>query len=129
MAKEQAPVELSWMVRLPEGETTTWFFQEVEKRFNVKMVANGIDPNDAEKRDIMIAAGEHPTAFNVGGVRKNWEDGFSKALPVDMIRKYMPNYSKLLDERYPLGWLLDKNPENENEYIALQGISATVDDL
>ena len=75
----------------------------------------------------MLAAGEFPDCgFVSEEPKKVYNEGVTRGIPKKMIRKYMPGYSKMLDER-PLGWLMNINPDNENEYLAILGISEDAD--
>ena len=42
-------MEITWMMRVKSGEETTWFIQELEDKFNVTILPNGIAKDDREK--------------------------------------------------------------------------------
>jgi hypothetical protein len=126
----EAAMPISWLIRIESGEDTTWYIDEVEKRFNVDIIPNGVSTQDREKLNVLIAAGDFPEA---GGPQlkpaiRYYNDGVIRAIPKDMIRTYAPNYTKLLDSN-PQGWLLDPNPDNENEGLGIQGTAENVDFL
>ena len=125
-----APMEITWLIRIESGEETTWYIDQVEEKFNVDIVPNGVSTQDREKLNVLIAAGDFPDA---GGPQlkpaiRYYNDGVLRSIPKDMIRKYAPNYTKLLDT-HAQGWLLDPNPDNENEVLGIQGLAENVDFL
>jgi len=127
------PMTISWMGRgsyianYVEGKES-WFTEQLEAKFNVDIKWNGIDPNDGEKVTVMLAAGEFPDAGNPwGDAYKHFDDGVSRAINEDMIRKYAPNYTRIMEKEYPLGWLMYRNKYNPKEFISIQGISTNTD--
>ena len=119
----------TWMTRLREarpGETTTWFYQEVERRFNVRIVPNGIHSGDGESAQLMMAAGDFPDCgVPPGSVLQHYRDGLIRGIPLDMIREYAPAYVNGLNDA-PMGWLLDRNPDDPEECLAVQSIYGNV---
>ena len=112
---------ITWMSNFE----SPWALEEASRLFNVNIVTNGIDINDRPRREIMIAAQEWPdcgpSAINV---LDGYNQGVHKALPIAALRKYAPNYAALMDQ-YAIGWLVNKNPENDEEVLAINGISLT----
>ena len=129
-ATEKAPMSITWLMRIASGEDTTWYLDEIEKRFNVDIQPNGVDTSEREKLSILIAAGDFPDA---GGPQmppavRYFNDGVIRSIPKSMIRSYAPDYAKFLDAN-PQGWLLDLNPENSDEVLGIQGTAENVDFL
>ncbi len=122
--KESGPMEITWLAQYSEGETTSWFIEEVNKKFNVSIKLNGIAPNQADQINIMLAAGEMPdTAFMMAqDPKKLYNEGVTRGIPLAAIRKNMPNYTKMLDSKYPVGWLMNVNPSNKDERLALTSL-------
>ena len=125
-AAEEKVTEISWLIRAKSGEDTTWCINEVNKKFNVKIVPNGIDTNDGEKVSVMLAAGEFPDAGYIHNAIELYQQGVLRGIPVDMIRKYAPNYTRRLDQDHPEGWLMFKLPDNEKERLGILGIGGNV---
>ena len=111
---------ITWMSKDPDA----WAFEAYEEKFGVNIESNGIFVNDSEKVNVMLAAGEFP---DVGPLwdppLRLWEDGVTRTIPFDAIRDNAPKYSSLLD-RYPLGWLANRHPDEDEEFLALSGITA-----
>ena len=121
-------MEITWMMRPQFGSETTWFIGELEEKLGVKIIPNGVSPNDSEKVPIMLSAGEFPDAGYVHSLPKElYREGVIRGIPKGMIRQHMPSYSRMLDTEYPIGWSLDTNPDNENEVLTIQGVQAFTD--
>lgn len=120
----EGPMEITWLMQLNQGETTTWFIEELNKKFNVKIKPNGISPQNNDPINVMLAAGEMPdTAFMMAqDPKKLYSEGVIRGIPVALIRKNMPNYTKTLDSKYPTGWLMNVNPDNKDERLALTSL-------
>lgn len=114
---------ITWMCQYEEA----WAFDMLEEKFNVEIVPNGIYVNDSERVSVMLAAGEFP---DFGPLWENaieiWEDGVTRSIPKDMIRTYAPDLAKAYDQ-YSEGWIANSNPDNEDELLAINGVSATTD--
>ena len=52
-----------------------------------------------------------------------YQDGVARSIPKAWIREYAPNIAKLYDD-YPLAWNTWENPDNPEELLAINGISA-----
>ena len=127
-AASEAPIEITWLARLESGHETSWAFDEIERRFNARIIPIGIDTNDGEKVGVMLASGEFPDVGSVFADRIQLHyEGVTRAIPKEMIRQFAPNYTRRLDEDYPLGWLAARNPDNHDEYLGLLGIRDNVD--
>ena len=64
-AASEAPIEITWLARLESGHETSWAFDEIERRFNARIIPIGIDTNDGEKVGVMLASGEFPDVGSV----------------------------------------------------------------
>jgi hypothetical protein len=122
-------IEIDWLLpELAEGEETPWLREVIERQFNVAITPVWMDSFDFLLNDIPIYSpthysyglsdvyqAEHPLEIlpDCGILRANAFDayklGWSRAVPKEMIRTYMPGYSQLLDEKYPWGWTLMSN--------------------
>lgn len=119
-AGQKPLMEISWMYQEKEK---TWTWEQIEKKFNVKLTTSGFEANETEKVNLMLASGEATDVLCVwDDSLKLFNDGITRTIPKDFIKKYMPNYTKVYDAN-PMSWLLDKNPKNENEYLNLQSYS------
>ena len=114
---------INWMAQFEDS----WVYDHVEEMFNVDIVPNGIYVNDAERVSVMLAAGEFP---DCGPLWENaleiYEDGVTRSLPKAMIRDYAPDIAKAYDQ-YSEGWIANTNPKNDDELLAINGVSATTD--
>lgn len=110
---------ITWMCRWEDP----WAMEYASELFGVNIVSNGVYINDRERREIMIAAEEWP---DCGPATLNVLDGYNqgvfRSIPIDMLREYAPEYVKLMD-RYPIGWLTNRNPDNEDEVLAINGVA------
>ena len=122
-ASLEEKLTITWEGRIASGEDSTYAIDMVEDKFNVDIQPNGLGANDgAEKVDLMIATGEFPDVGNYWVDKwQLYDDGIIRSFPYDMIRKYMPNYSKYFDENNPIGWLLNRDPDDEDKTITILG--------
>jgi len=118
-----APTEVSYEIRIKSGEETTWMIQEIEKRFNVRIKPIGIDANDTEKVAAMMATGDVPDVIVQGDWYQMYKDGLTRSIPQEMVKKYMPNFTKRVNESYPTAWLTFRVQGSKDQYVALTGIS------
>lgn len=117
------PVKITWMSQYPDS----WFFSVLEEKFNVEIESNGIYVNDSERVEVMLATGEFPDVGPLGGDAISlYQEGITRPIPKEMIRRYAPEYTKIMDQ-YPLGWITNQNPENEDELLCFNGISENSD--
>jgi putative aldouronate transport system substrate-binding protein len=113
----------SWV----DGEKS-WFIQQLEDRFSVDIRLNGIDSNDGDKVTAMLAAGEFPDCGNPWvDPYQGYGQGLSRAIPEEMVRFYAPNYSRVMERDYPIGWLMYRNRANPQEFLSIQGIATSTD--
>jgi hypothetical protein len=114
---QQEMMTITWMSRFADSAGE----QHLEKIFGVNIESNGVwARHEKEKEEIMLATGQLPDAFPIGQLDQLMADGYIRSIPIAMIRANMPIYTKLMDQR-PLGWLLNRNPENPAEMMMING--------
>ena len=52
-----------------------------------------------------------------------YDEGLTRTIPKDALRTSMPGYTKIMDERYTMGWLLNLAPGSDDEYVTINGVS------
>ncbi len=104
-AAGDAPMEVSFLMEIRSGE------------------------GDKEKASLLLATGECPDLFCPGDPYDNLAQGLTRTIPVEMIHEHAPQYTKLLDDFYPVGWLLGRSPDDPDEYVALHMIGENADTL
>jgi hypothetical protein len=124
-----APMEISFLMEIRSGEESTWFLDQVEERFNVRIVPNGVYHGDKEKVSLLLATGECPDLFCPIDPFDGLAQGLTRTIPVEMIQEHAPQYTALLDDFYPIGWLLGQSPDDPTEYVALHMIGENADTL
>ncbi|MDF2648720.1 MAG: hypothetical protein K0Q73_4525 [Paenibacillus sp.] len=103
------PVEFSWMSGYVPG-TDTVVQKYLEQKYNVKIKPIGIDrANWQQQVNIKLASGEKPDFFGTvdggfGDFLNYVKQGVIGEIPVEKIRKYAPNYSKMVDETDKTAW-------------------------
>ena len=113
-------MDITWQFRFEDS----WFMQELNQKFNVNIIPNGIWNNDTDKVNLMFASGDVPEVFSRGPALEHYGEGVSRSIPADMIRANGPNYTKILDDN-PWAWLVHKSPDDDDQQIALGGVSLT----
>lgn len=107
--EQEAPVEFSWMGAHIPGENTV-VQQYLEEKFNVRIRPIGIDRSNAKQQiNIKLASGEKPDLF--GNLDAGYSDfltwveqGLVGEIPIEKIREYAPNFSRMVDETDPTAW-------------------------
>ncbi|MBO9607071.1 MAG: hypothetical protein J7639_14015 [Paenibacillaceae bacterium] len=102
-------VEFSWIGAYVPGNDTL-VQKYLEQKYNVKIKPIGIDRSNWQQQiSIKLASGEKPDLF--GNLDISYTDflnyvkqGLIGELKEETIRKYMPNYSKMIDETDPTAW-------------------------
>ena len=99
----------------------TWVTDAIEEKFGVDIQWNGLHQDDMpEEIDIMIAAGDHPDVFFIWkDVTELYLDGVIRTMPESMVVQHMPNYTRTFREEDPLGWLMLRSPDAEDEFLSL----------
>ena len=57
-----------------------------------------------------------------------YEDEIIRSIPHSYVRQYAPNIAALYDE-FPLGWLMNTNPDNREEFLSLNGVAVNTDGI
>lgn len=104
--------------------TDSWqFFDEIEKRTNVKMEVTTIPFSDAvEKRSLLISAGDAPTVIPL--IYTGDEDSFVSSgaiLPISDYVEHMPHFRKYVEE-WDLGEMIDNLKQADGKYYMLPGL-------
>ena len=128
-AAADAPMEISFLMEIRSGEESTWFLDQVEERFNVRIVPNGVYHGDTEKVSLLLATGECPDLFCPIDPFDGLAQGLTRTIPVEMLHEHAPQYTKLLNDFYPIGWLLGRSPDDPTEYVALHHVGENADTL
>jgi ABC-type glycerol-3-phosphate transport system substrate-binding protein len=93
-------------------EDGNWVQKKLEQMFNKDQV------------QVLIASGDMPDTFAfTGGTmtsQEYFDNGLTRTIPKDMIKKYAPLYSRMLDENPP-GWRMNLAPGKQDEYLNLVG--------
>lgn len=103
-----------------------WVQERLEEQFNVSITNVHTDTWDSQETSILVASNELPDtfAFTSGGMTPldYYKDGLTRSIPKEMIEKYMPNYTAMLNEVDDgLGWKMNQSPDNPDEYLSLVG--------
>jgi len=94
--------------------------KKLEEKFNVKLINKKVDINNADQANLMIASGGLPEmSFTYVDPYKMYSDQLTRTIPIEMIKKYAPQYAALLSSQ-PTGWKVNK-AKNEDAVIALTG--------
>lgn len=105
----EKPVDIKWISSYIPGEDT--FVQKyLEEKYNVNITTIGIDRSNWQQQvNIKLASGEKPDIF--GHVDGGYADflnyvkqGLIGELPIEKIRQYAPNFSKMVDETDKTAW-------------------------
>ena len=99
-AAADAPMEISFLMEIRSGEESTWFLDQVEERFNVRIVPNGVYHGDTEKVSLLLATGECPDLFCPIDPFDGLAQGLTRTIPVEMLHEHAPQYTKLLNDFY-----------------------------
>ncbi|MGP6146447.1 ABC transporter substrate-binding protein [Jeotgalibaca sp. A122] len=124
--EETVELHLSGSFTQGNIEDDNWVQQKLEEKFNVDIENTKVDTWNKDEASIMIASGDLPDAFAFTGgsmtPKEFFENGLTRSIPREMIEKYMPRYTAMLNENENgLGWELNKVPGTEDEYFALTG--------
>lgn len=114
-------MEITWMYRHKDS----WLIHELNDKFNVEIVSNGVYMWDGEQYNLMIASGEAPEVFAGGDGVEYYFDGLTRTISEEMIRTNAPGIAKLFDER-PLAWLVEQAPDTEG-YVGIAGMAENTD--
>jgi putative aldouronate transport system substrate-binding protein len=104
--------------------TDSWtFFDEVERRTNVRLELTNIPFSDAvEKRSLLISAGDAPTVIPL--IYTGDETSFVSSgaiLPISDYVEHMPNFQKYVQE-WDLGEMIENLRQADGKYYMLPGL-------
>jgi len=102
-AETDKPVEIKWAGIFPPDTDDSYAQRFLEKKFNIKLVNVRLDASTAEQQlNVKLASGEIPDVIpgvtDINGFKNLVEQEIAAELPVDEIRKHMPNYAKYIDQ-------------------------------
>ncbi len=104
--------------------TDSWqFFDEIEKRTNVKLNLTNIPFSDAtEKRSLLISAGDAPQIIPLTYTGDERQFAASGAVvPMSDYVEYMPNFQKYVEE-WDLGDMIDNLRQADGKYYMVPGL-------
>ncbi|WP_248930083.1 hypothetical protein [Paenibacillus hamazuiensis] len=105
-AEGDKPLEIKWLgngtAGMYPGEDA-YIVQELNKRFNVKLLPVKADSAKDQELSMLLASGEVPDHMLVGAnsIGKILDQGAGRTIPVDMIKQAAPNLWKSTLENYP----------------------------
>ncbi|MBO9604562.1 MAG: extracellular solute-binding protein [Paenibacillaceae bacterium] len=105
----EKPVEIKWVGWYPPDTDDTFAQKFLEKKFNIKITNIKLDRTTAAQQlNVKLSSGEIPDVIpafvDINGYAQMVKQGIAAELPVDEIRKYMPNYAKFIDNLDPSIW-------------------------
>ena len=123
-------LELTWIgLNGTEIEDENYVQKMLEDKFNVKLANTKIDVNNDEQVNLMLAAGDMADAgFMYEEPIDMYDNALIRTIPVSFMEKYAPDYVDMLNQ-YPIGWKLHVSPDAEDEYMALTGLSLSLENL
>ncbi|MCC2315482.1 ABC transporter substrate-binding protein [Cellulomonas xiejunii] len=123
-AAEPREFSLLWTDWADYPITDTWeFFDEVEKRTNVKLKLTNIPFSDAtEKRSLLISAGDAPQIIPLVYTGEERQFAASGAVvPLSDYADYMPNFKKYTEE-WDLVDMVDDLRQEDGKYYMTPGL-------
>lgn len=131
---ERIPLQLSGSVTRGKAVDGNWVQKRLEEQFNIEIENTKVDTWDAQQLSVMIASNDLPDvfAFTAGGMSSAdfHKQGLTRSIPKEMLEKYAPNYTKMLDEvNNGLGWHMNKAEGTDDEYVALVGLQSHTEGL
>ena len=105
-----------------------WFQKEIEGMLNVAIVPIRIEREFIENPRQISKLTELPDIWSpISGVYSLYENGIIRGIPIKMIQAAMPEYSRLVAEKYPEKWkMLHPSPDREGEVLGIKGYSETL---
>ena len=112
--------------------TGQWCYSDYEDgSFAEKMIEDALNINITVEKaetsdtiDLLLASGEMPDCMWTESKTPNWmqEQELIRTIPRDMVEKYCPQLIQYYEEN-PLIYKMVLNPENEDEFIYLAGLT------
>lgn len=121
-----SPLELKLSGSFTRGkvEDGNWVQKKLEEKFNIKINNVKVDTWNKDQVQLMIASGDLPDTFSFTAASMTskdfYDNGLTRTIPKEMLEKYAPRYSKMLDENPP-GWEENLAPGTKNQYLQLVG--------
>jgi putative aldouronate transport system substrate-binding protein len=113
-------------------EDGNWVQKKLEEMFNIKIKNTKVDTWNQDEVSLLVASGDIPDtfAFTAGTQTplEMYESGLTRVIPKEMLQKYAPRYSKMLDDNPP-GWEMNLAPGKDDEYTALIGLQSHTEGL
>lgn len=91
---------------------------KMQEKLNITI--KGVSADNADQINLMMASGEYPDWGWSAPALTAYQNGVTRSIPRDMVKKYAPSLAALYD-KYSFGWDTWKAPDKENELIALSG--------
>lgn len=98
----EKPIEIKWVGWYPPDNDDSYAQKFLEKKFNIKITNVKLDRTTADQQlNVKLSSGEIPDvipAFStINGYANLVKQGIAAELPIEEIRKNMPNYAKFID--------------------------------
>ncbi|MCM0649582.1 hypothetical protein NBE98_14535 [Clostridium swellfunianum] len=109
-ASKNGPVTIDYMAyqMLGQPDSNSPVVKKVEEKFNTKFNFWFVNGNNLDEvLNVKFAAGEMPDVMriqNKANLGKYKDQGILAPLSKEDMKKYMPNYVKFIDEKYPNAW-------------------------
>ncbi|PAV31169.1 ABC transporter substrate-binding protein [Virgibacillus profundi] len=124
---EKLTLHLSGSFTQGEIEDDNWVQKKLEEMFNVEIVNTKLNTWNADETSLAVASGDVPDTFSFTSgtltAQEMYDGGVTRTIPKEMIKKYAPRYSEMLDENQP-GWDLNLLSGSNEEYIQLTGLQS-----
>ncbi|WP_239633756.1 ABC transporter substrate-binding protein [Paenibacillus sp. H1-7] len=105
-------------------EDGNWVQKKLEEKYNIKIANIKVDTWNKDQVQLMVASGDMPDTFSFTAgtlsAQEYYDNGLTRTIPKDMLKKYAPRYSKMLDDNPP-GWEMNLAPGKKEEYLTLSG--------
>ncbi|NOU74211.1 ABC transporter substrate-binding protein [Paenibacillus sp. LMG 31458] len=105
-------------------EDGNWVQKKLEEKYNIKINNVKVDTFNKDQVQLMVASGDLPDTFAFTAQSLSalefYENGLTRTVSKEMLKKYAPRYSKMLDENVP-GWDMNLAPGKKDEYLTLVG--------
>lgn len=123
----ETQLEISFMKPyLNQGEDGGVIKQQLEEKFNIKLTPVNLALEDPTVVDLMLASGDMAEFGEVPGKHPAalYDQKLTRSFPRAFVEKYAPNYAKMLNDEYPWGWKMYRDPDNSDNLIGLPGVLA-----
>ena len=99
----------------------SWAEKIIQDKWNVEIKVVNIPQNDEERKNLLAASGDFPDVAYWGkpGHMGLYNDGLTRSIPKSYIEKYAPEYTKRMSSQFPHGWLFNRAPGSDDEYVSM----------